>query len=130
MKQTLTIAFMLVCATISAQDTTCVMVTQTEIINFNFQTSEILDRYPNDGGVQLKVDESEVLCLHLFDQKNRFRDVTFNIVGMVTDFGQNDPTVNSCFICHNTFNSNDNTTYTGKGWGSFTVDVSKARRKE
>jgi|TARA_R110000851_G_scaffold57419_1_gene133744 hypothetical protein len=116
MKQTLTIAFMLVCATISAQDTLCVMVCLDEVINFNYKTSEIINRYDHEGDVQLKVNEGEVLCLHLFDEKNRFRDVT-------TTFSESDHT-------HNTFASKDNAIYTNKGWGSFTVDVSKARRRK
>ena len=125
MKNILTIAFMLVCATISAQDTLCVMVRLNEVINFNFQTSEIIDRYDHDGDLQLRVNEGEVLCLHLFDQKNRYRDVTFSNM-----FGQSDPTIQSCVICHNTYDSKDNTTYTSDGWGSFNVNISKARRKK
>lgn len=116
MKNILTIAFMLVCATISAQDTLCVMICLDEVINFNYQTSEILNRYDHEGEVQLRVNEGEVLCLHLFDEKNRFRDVT-------TTFSETEHT-------HNTFNSKDNPIYTGKGWGSFIVDVSKARRRK
>ena len=39
MKNILTIAFMLVCATISAQDTLCVMVTLDEVLYFDYQTT-------------------------------------------------------------------------------------------
>ena len=116
MKQTLTIAFMLVCATISAQDTLCAMVCLDEVINFNYQTNEIINRYDHKGDVQLRVNEGEVLCLHLFDEKNRFRDVT-------TTFSESDH-------IHNTFASKDNAIYTNKGWGSFIVDVSKAKRRK
>ena len=116
MKHILTIAFMLVCATISAQDTLCVMICLDEVINFDFETSEIIDRYDHKGEIQLRVNEGEVLCLHLLDNKNMFRDVT-------TTFSETDHT-------HNTFSSKDNTTYTGKGWGNFTMSVSKARRRK
>ena len=67
---------MLACSALTAQDTTCVMVTPDETINFDYQTSEIIDREKNEGTTTIRVEANEVLCLHLLDEKRRFRDVT------------------------------------------------------
>jgi len=116
MKQILTIAFMLVCATISAQDTLCVMITLDEIINFDYETSEVINRFNHEGDYQLKIDSSEILCLHFSDEKKRFRDVT-------TTFSDGDH-------MHNTFNSEDNVIFSKEDWGDFTINISEPRRKK
>ena len=67
---------MLTAVTTNAQDTTCVMICLDEVINFDFQTSEVLNRYDHEGELELRIEDGEVLCLHLFDNKKRFRDVT------------------------------------------------------
>ena len=99
-----------------AQDTLCVMMCLDEVINFNYKTSEIIDRFNHDGDYEIKVNEGQVLCLDLSDDKNRFRDVT-------TTFSDGDH-------IHNTFNSKSNVIYTRENWGEITVHVSKARRRK
>ena len=58
-----------------AQDTTCTMIRGEKIVEFNYQTSEIIEREDYKGTVFLEVDYREVLCLHLFDEKLRVRKV-------------------------------------------------------
>ena len=116
MKQILTIAFMLVCATISAQDTLCVMITLDEVIYFDYQTSDVTGRYDNTGKFSLGVGSDYVMCLHFSDGKKRFRDV-------VTTFDDNSH-------IHNTFNTKDNVLYTGGEWGDITIDISEPRRRK
>ena len=116
MKQILTIISILMGSVLLAQDTLCVMMCLDEIINFNYETSEIIDRFNHDGDYEIKVNEGQVLCLDLSDDKNRFRDVT-------TTFSDGDH-------IHNTFNSKSNVIYTREDWGEITVHVSKARRRK
>ena len=116
MKQLLTIAFMLACAASSAQDTLCVMFKSYEIINFDYETSVIIDRFDHKGDYELKVNSGEVVCLHLYDEKNRFRDVT-------TSFHDGMSTLN-------TFGSKNNTVYTVDSQHDTVVRVSKSRRKQ
>ena len=116
MKQILTIISILMGSVMLAQDTLCVMMCLDEVINFNYETSEIIDRFNHDGDYEIKVNEGQVLCLDLSDDKNRFRDVT-------TTFSDGDH-------IHNTFNSKSNVIYTRENWGEITVHVSKARRRK
>ena len=74
-KITLSIALLATMLTAKAQDTTCTMVTLDEVLEFNYQTSEIIEREDYKGTVFLEVDYREVLCLHLFDEKLRVRKV-------------------------------------------------------
>lgn len=76
MRTLIALALLLFCSTLRAQDTTCVMITLDEVINFNYYTSEVIDRHPLTFSHTIEVKEGEVLCLHLFDDKRRFRDVT------------------------------------------------------
>ena len=99
-----------------AQDTLCVMICLDEVINFNYETSKIVDRFDHNGDYEIKVNEGQVLCLDLSDDKNRFRDVT-------TTFSDGDH-------IHNTFNSKSNVIYTKNNWGEIIVHVSKARRRK
>lgn len=115
MKQTLTIAFMLVCATISAQDTLCVMITLDEVINFNFYSSEVIDRSPLTDVTTLRVDSGEVMCLHLCDEKRMFRDV-------VTSYDDGDH-------AHDTFESKDNVYFSPLGYG-MNIKISSARKRK
>ena len=116
MKNLITIAFMLTCSAISAQDTTCVMISQNEIINFNYQTSEIIDRGPIEGDIVLRVEANEVLCLHLNDDKRRFRDI-------ITTFDDGDHR-------HDTFESKDNVYFTPFGFGGMDVEIGKAKKRK
>ncbi len=99
-----------------AQDTTCVMITQDEVINFNYQTSKIIDREPIQGITTLRVEEGEVLCLHLRDKKKRYRDVT-------TTFDDGDHR-------HDTFKSEDNVYFTPFGFGSMIVTIGPPKRTQ
>ena len=107
---------MLACSTLAAQDTTCVMVTSDETINFDYQTSKIINREKNEGTTAIRVEANEVLCLHLWDEKRRFRDVTI---------AYDDATSS-----HETFKSKDNVLFSAHGYGGMTVHVSEPRRKE
>lgn len=105
---------MLTCSAIGAQDTTCVMITQDEVINFNYQTSVIIDREPIQDTVLLKVKGDEVLCLHLHDLKRRFRDVT-----IMYDDGDHR---------HDIFKSKDHVYFTPFGYGGMIVTIGPPRK--
>ena len=75
-KITLGVALLATMLTAKAQDTTCTMVKTNEVIEFNYQTSEIIDRENYKGTVFIEVGYREVLCLHLYDNKRRKRKVT------------------------------------------------------
>ena len=115
MKQILTIAFTLIGSVMFAQDTLCVMICQDEIINFNYDTSDIINRFDHTGKYEIKINNGEVLCLHLNDEQKRFREVKvkFNDGEQIT----------------NVFNSFDNVLYTKENWGSAVVFVSECKRK-
>ena len=100
---------------VHAQDTTCVMVTPDEIVHFDFDTSEILSDEETEDKVTIRVEANEVLCLHLYDSKKRFRDVTISY-----DDGN---------LSHEVFSSKDNVLFTPHGFGAMTVEVSEARRR-
>ena len=74
-KITLSIALVAAILSAKAQDTTCTMVREKEIIEFNYQTNKIIDRKDYEGNVYIKVGYREVLCLHLYDEKLRVRKV-------------------------------------------------------
>jgi len=115
MKHILTIAFMLVCATINAQDTLCVMITLDEVIDFDFDSSEVIGRTPLTDVTTLRVDSGEVMCLHLYDDKRRFRDVT-----VFYDDGDH---------THNTFESKDDVYFSPLGFG-MNIEISNARKRK
>ena len=103
--------------TTNAQDTICIMLTHNERITFNFQTSEVLYREAlHDTIAYIRVDSSEVLCLHLLDEKRRFREIT-----TIWDDGDHR---------HDTFKSKDNVYFTAYGFGGIDVEVSPARRRK
>ena len=74
-KITLSVALLATMLTAKAQDTTCTMVTLDEVLEFNYQTSEVIESEDHKGTVFLDVGYKEVLCLHLFDEKLRVRKV-------------------------------------------------------
>jgi hypothetical protein len=115
MKHITTIAFMLVCATISAQDTLCVMITFNEVINFDFDSSEVIDRAPLTDVTTLRVDSGEVMCLHLYDGKRRFRHVT-------TFFDDGDHS-------HDTLESKDDVYFSPLGYG-MDIEIGDARKRK
>ena len=74
-KLTLSIALLASILTAKAQDTTCTMVRSNEVIEFNYQTSEIISSYDNKKTIIIKIGYQEILCLHLYDDKLRVRKV-------------------------------------------------------
>ena len=116
MKQILIALLMLCSINARSQDTLCVMICLDEVIDFNYKTSKIMNRTSHKGDFEIKVKEGEIMCLHLYDEKNRFRDVT-------TTFEDGDH-------IHNTFDSFDNVLITRESWGNFTIHVSEPRRKK
>tara|TARA_R110000796_G_scaffold231787_1_gene349804 strand:- start:289 stop:621 length:333 start_codon:yes stop_codon:yes gene_type:complete len=108
---------MLTALTTNAQDTICIMLTHEEQITFNFQTSEVIHREPlHDTIAYIRVELGEVLCLHLYDEKRRFRDIT-------TTWDDGDHR-------HDTFPSKDDVYFTAYGFGGIDVEVSPARKRK
>ena len=107
---------MLVCATTSAQDTLCVMVTLDEVLYFDYQTSQITNRFDNTGSYEFTVDSGYVMCLDFSDDKRRFRDV-------VTTFDDDSH-------MHDTFSSKSNVLYTSSDWGNITIEISEPRKRK
>ena len=103
---------------VNAQDTICVMVTPDELITFNYQTSEVINRQPQNAflPITIHVEDTEVLCLHLLDEKRRFRDVT-----TIWEDGDH---------FHDTLESKDDVYFTPHGFGGLDVEVSESRRRK
>ena len=116
MKQILTICMVLLSLVSYSQDTLCTMVTLNEIIIFDYNTSQITSRFDHSGEYNLRVENGKVMCLHLCDEKKRYRDVT-------TTFEDESR-------LQNTFDAFDNVIFTEEDWGDITINVSKARRKK
>jgi hypothetical protein len=110
------LTLMLTALTITAQDTTCVMITLDEVIHFDYDTSTIIEREPIKGITILRVEENEVLCLHLRDKKRRFRDVT-------TTYDDGDHR-------HDTFESKDNVYFTPYGFGAMYVEIGRPKKRK
>tara|TARA_R110001592_G_scaffold294138_1_gene563906 strand:+ start:293 stop:571 length:279 start_codon:yes stop_codon:yes gene_type:complete len=92
------------------------MITLDEIINFDYRTNEIISRFDHEGDYQLKIDSSEILCLHFRDKEKVFRDV-------VTTFSDDSH-------IHNTFDSEDNVIFSKTHWGTFAIEISEPRKKK
>ena len=58
-----------------SQDTICTMIEPNRVIEFNYETSEIINIDNYSGIVFIEVNDGEVLCLHLYDKKKRARKV-------------------------------------------------------
>ena len=103
---------------VNAQDTICVMVTLDELIMFDYQTSEVVNREPHNAflPISITVKDTEVLCLHLLDEKRRFRDVT-----TIWEDGDHR---------HDTFESKDDVYFTPYGLGGMDIEISEARRRK
>ena len=74
-KITLSVALLASVLTAKAQDTICTMVKVDEVLEFNYQTSKVIERENYKGTVLIKVGYREVLCLHLYDGKRKRRKV-------------------------------------------------------
>ena len=77
-KLTLSIGLLAGILSANAQDTLCLMVKQKEILEFNYYTSEILNRMNWKGAVYYNIKGKDVLCLHLYDKQNKVRKVIIN----------------------------------------------------
>ena len=75
-KITLSVALLASVLTAKAQDTTCTMVQLDRVLEFNYKTSEVVNRENYSGIVFIEVKDGEVLCLHLYDNVKRKRKVT------------------------------------------------------
>ena len=118
MNKLIALLFGIIALNVNAQDTTCVMITPDELITFDYTTSEVIDRQPHNdfSPILIKVEDSEVLCLHLFDEKKRYRDIT-------TTWDDGDHR-------HDTFASKDDVYYTPYGFGAIEIEISKAKRRK
>ena len=75
-KITLSIGLLAGILTSSAQDTTCTMFSKKLVLEFNYQTNEILNREEqSDKLYNITVKYGDVLCLHLYDKKSRIRRI-------------------------------------------------------
>ena len=75
-KTTLSIALLASVLTAKAQDTICTMVCTDKVVEFNYETSEVVNEEYYKGVVFIEVGYNEVLCLHLYDKKRNKRKVT------------------------------------------------------
>ena len=75
-KLTLSIALVAGIMSAKAQDTTCTYFKGKRVIEFNYQTSEVLyEVEQNSRFYDIEVKYGDVLCLDLSDDKNRTRKV-------------------------------------------------------
>ena len=74
-KITLSVALLASVLTAKAQDTICTMVKVDEVLEFNYKTSEVINREDYKGIVFIEVNYGELLCLHLYDKVKRKRKV-------------------------------------------------------
>ena len=75
-KITISIALLTTMLTTKAQDTICTMVKTDQVLEFNYKTSEVVNREDYKGIVFIEVKDGEVLCLHLYEKVKRKRKVT------------------------------------------------------
>ena len=112
------ILFWLITSACLSQDTLCVMITLDEVINFNYYTSEVQERRQHDifGETSIRVESNEVLCLHFYDNKKRFRDVT-------TTWDNGDHR-------HDTFETKDNVFFSPSSDVGINIEISNARKRK
>ena len=87
-KLTLSIGLVAAILSTKAQDTTCTYFKGKRVVEFNYQTSEILyEVEQNNKYYDIEVKYGNVLCLDLSDDKNRVRKVitTFFDGGTMVD---------------------------------------------
>ena len=75
-KLTLSIGLLAGILTSNAQDTTCTMIQPNRVVECDYKTSKITSIVKHIGEVFLEIKDNEVLCLHLFDDKDRVRKIT------------------------------------------------------
>ena len=75
-KLTLSIGLVAAILSAKAQDTTCTYFKGKRVLEFNYQTSEVLyEVEQNSRFYDIEVEYGDVLCLDLSDDKNRTRKV-------------------------------------------------------
>ena len=111
-KLTLSIGLVAGILSASAQDTTCTYFKGKRVIEFDYQTSEILyeTEYKNKY-YDIEVKYGDVLCLHLSDNKHRVRKV-------ITTFFDNSTR-------EDVLDSKDNVYYSPRGTAKVSVSKSK-----
>jgi len=124
MKNILTIAFMLACATISAQDTTGVMITLTGVTGLDYKnglaktyTHEISRRDRFRKSHFFEIGRDEVIALHLYDHTSLGSNL--EIYRTITTIWLDDNNRSDT-----TFQSYDNIIYGPTGYGPMLVEVS------
>tara|TARA_R110000850_G_scaffold68234_4_gene152428 strand:+ start:240 stop:521 length:282 start_codon:yes stop_codon:yes gene_type:complete len=91
------------------------MVTLNEVIKFDYYTSEVIESFESTGDITFTVADNQVLCLHLYDGKRRFRGLTITSSdGYVSDLDN--------------VSSKDQVYYTLEDFNVESVKVSKPRR--
>ena len=116
MKQILIALLMLCSINAKSQDTLCVMICLDEIIHFDYQTSDITNRYLWSNEFNIDINNGEVICLHFSDDKRMFRDVT-------TKFTDGD-------MMRETFNTKDHVVYSKADWPAFSINISLPRKRK
>lgn len=100
-KLTLSIGLIAAMLSSNAQDTTCTMVQQSRIIEFDYKTNEIINIAPVNGSYFISIRKGEVCVLHLYDKIHAKRVI-------ITTFPDNSQ-------LNNTFNSKSNVYYSPVG---------------
>ena len=115
MKQILTTAFILIGSVVFAQDTLWIMVRDKEIIEFDNSTMHMVNIFDHTPEFEIRVEDNEILFLHLFDNKKRFRDVIIKFDDGV--------------MTKDVFKSKSKVIWTKEDWPAFVVTVSNAKLK-
>ena len=75
-KLTLSVGLLLGILSVNAQDTTCTFFTGKRVLEFNYQTNDILYEVKHQGKFyEIDIKYGNVLCLHFNDEKSRTRKV-------------------------------------------------------
>ncbi len=117
MKQILTLVMLLTSLASYSQDTTSVMITLDEVIYLDYKNElNVLDQYNHNKELAISVASNEVLCLHFYDNKNRYRTIT--------------STWSDGYHSHHVVSSRDKITCTRTGYGALHVLISESRKNK
>ena len=115
-KITLSIALVAGIMSAKAQDTTCTYFQGKRVLEFDYQTSEVIyEVEQNSKYYDVEVKYGDVLCLHLSDNKHRVRKV-------ITTFFDNSTR-------EDVLDSKDNVYYSPRGTAKVSVGKSKFASK-
>tara|TARA_R110002020_G_scaffold460656_1_gene679261 strand:- start:320 stop:679 length:360 start_codon:yes stop_codon:yes gene_type:complete len=77
-KLTLSIGLLAGILTSNAQDTTCTYFKGKRVLEFNYHTNEVLYEVKQENKFyEIRIQYGDILCLHLSDDKERFRKIKF-----------------------------------------------------